>query len=94
MSLMSRLSAVFSRTSTERHRTEDDVPVDQAQAGSRVTGGGPDVGTMDKNSTTGGTESGEFVGRAGSDETGDVGVSGAEARGDRADGATGAARPE
>jgi hypothetical protein len=50
---------------------------------------------MDENSTTGTTESGEFVGRAGSDETGDVGLSGGEARsGGPIEGRTGAARDE
>lgn len=90
------LSAVRRDRDAPPLRGEDDAPVDPAH-GSRETGGAapedaPD--TMDANSTTGTTQSGEFVGRAGSDEPGDVGLSGAEARGEVADGETGAARPE
>jgi hypothetical protein len=77
-----------------RRRGEQDAPTDPAH-GTRETGGRPDVDSMDRNSTTGTTPSGTYVGRAGSDETGDVGTSGAEARsGRRADGRTGAARDE
>lgn len=95
MSFLQRLQDRFSRDRTARRRGESDAPADLANAGSRETGGGSDVDSMDKNSTTGTTESGEFVGRAGSDETGDVGLSGGEARtGHRADGRTGAARDE
>jgi hypothetical protein len=93
MGFLQRMKSVLRGDPAARRTGEDDAPVDQAMATSRETGGGDDPGTMDKNSTTGTTESGEFVGRAGSDETGDVGLSGAEARGDEADGATGAARP-
>ncbi len=75
-----------------RSRGEGDAPADPANAGARATGGGSEVDSMDQNSTTGTSESDTFVGRAGSDETGDVGLSGAEARGDVADGRTGAAR--
>jgi hypothetical protein len=50
---------------------------------------------MDSNSTTGTSPNEENVGRPGGDETGDVGLSGGEARsGHRADGRTGAARDE
>ena len=93
---MDRITALFDRDrdpEVER-RGEQDAPVDPAN-GSRETGGVPQPGTMDQNSTTGTTPSEEFVGRAGSDETGDVGLSGGEARtGERADGRTGAARDE
>jgi len=69
--------------------------MEPGNAGARPEGGEPMPGTMDANSTTGTTPNGEFVGRAGSDETGDVGLSGGEARtGHRADGRTGAARDE
>ncbi|GAA5142767.1 hypothetical protein GCM10023340_06780 [Nocardioides marinquilinus] len=96
MSYLQRVLSKLRGTPAAERTGEDDAQVDRAMATSRETGGAdaehaPD--TMDKNSTTGTTESGEFVGRAGSDETGDVGLSGAEARGDEADGATGAARP-
>ena len=76
-------------------RSELDVPADSANAGSRETGGGPDIGTMDTNSTTGTTHSQDFVGRAGSDETGDVGMSGGEGRaGKPQSGRIGAARDD
>ncbi len=94
MTFLERLSGLVRRDRTARQRGEHDAPQDLAN-GSRDTGGGSDVDSMDRNSTTGTTQSGEFVGRAGSDETGDVGLSGGEARtGERADGRTGAARDE
>jgi hypothetical protein len=94
MGLIQRLTGLFSRDERVRLRGEDDAPTDPAH-GSRETGGGSDVDSMDANSTTGTTDSGTFVGRAGSDETGDVGPSGAERRsGQQADGRTGAARDE
>lgn len=93
MALLEKLSSFLRRDRTARQRGEADAPA--RDAGSRETGGDPDVDTMDRNSTTGTSESGEFVGRVGSDETGDVGLSGGEARtGQRADGRTGAARDE
>ena len=92
MTWIKRLTRFVSRDQRMRERGEQDAPTDPAH-GSRETGGGSDVESMDVNSTTGTTSSGSFVGRAGSDETGDVGLSGAEARsGERADGHTGAAR--
>ena len=95
MAVLEKVKAWFVRDRTARRRGERDAPADPANAGARDTGGGSDVDSMDRNSTTGTTESGEFVGRAGGDETGDVGLSGGEARtGHRADGRTGAARDE
>jgi hypothetical protein len=95
MSILHRLKSFIARDKVARQRGEQDGPADIAQAGSRDTGGGPISDTMDRNSTTGTSESGEFVGRVGGDETGDVGLSGGEARtGHRADGRTGAARDE
>src|SRR3954467_8314225 len=44
--------------------------------------GRPDVSTQDAHSSTGTTSHETFVGRAGGDESGGVGRSGAEARGD------------
>ena len=82
MNLISRVVRLVSRDRAMRQRGEDDAPTDPLH-GTRATGGGSDVDTMDANSTTGTTESGTFVGRAGGDETGDVGISGAEARSGR-----------
>ncbi len=94
MAIGQLLKNLFVRDREMRRRGESDAPTDPAH-GTRPVGGGPDVGTMDKNSTTGTTQSDEYVGRAGGDETGDVGLSGGEARsGHRADGRTGAARDE
>ena len=94
MSWTQKLTELFSRDRSMRDRGEQDAPTDPAH-GTRATGGGPDVGTMDKHSTTGTTSSETFVGRAGGHETGDVGLSGGEARaGDPQDGRTGAARDE
>ena len=59
---------------------EGDEPVDTATVGTRATGGEEDEGSQNPNATTGTTPNEEFVGRASSDETGDVGQSGAEKR--------------
>jgi hypothetical protein len=94
MGLIQKLTGLVSRDRRMRRRGEEDAPTDPAH-GSRETGGGPDVGTMDKNSSTGTTDNETYVGRAGGDETGDVGLSGGEARtGGPIDGHTGAARDE
>jgi len=94
MGWIQKLAELVSNDRGTRRRGEADAPTDPAN-GSRETGGGPDVGTMDKHSTTGTTSSDTFVGRAGGDETGDVGLSGGEARaGGQIDGRTGAARDE
>ena len=95
MGLLRRIGTLVSRDREARRRGEQDAPEEPGNAGARPEGGEPMPGTMDANSTTGTTPNGEFVGRAGSDETGDVGLSGGEARtGQRADGRTGAARDE
>ncbi len=63
------------RDRTARRRGEMDAPA--MNAGPRKTGGtDADLGTQDKHSTTGATESGEFVGRAGGDEAGEDGAEG------------------
>ena len=94
MGWIQKLTELVSSDRRAGERGENDAPTDPAN-GSRETGGGPDVGTMDKNSTTGTTSSETFVGRAGGDETGDVGLSGGEARtGGEVGGHTGAARDE
>jgi hypothetical protein len=95
MSFIERLRSLVGRDRTARRRGERDAPAHFANAGADETGGGSDVDSMDRNSTTGTTQNDEFVGRAGGDETGDVGLSGGEARtGHRAEGRTGAARDE
>jgi hypothetical protein len=93
---MDRLAGLYGRGNDvgTRRRGEGDAHTDPDN-GSRATGGVPQPGAMDQNSTTGTTPSEEFVGRAGGDETGDVGLSGGEGRtGNIADGRTGAARDE
>ena len=91
MNLLKKLSGLVERDRTARRRGEEDAPAHNA--GPRATGGAPQAGATDANSTTGTTPNEEFVGRAGGDETGDVGLSGGEARsGQRPDGHTGAAR--
>jgi len=61
-------------------RSESDVPLDDAVANSRQTGGDEPNGEPDTHSTTGTTDSGEFVGRVAGQDATDVGESGAEAR--------------
>ncbi len=63
-----------------RKKPETDVPMDTAVASSRDQGGVSDPRFPDRNSTTGTTPSGEFVGRASGDDPGDVEPSGAERR--------------
>ena len=68
--------------------TEKDVPVDEATAASRATGGHQDDTedhteddvTGDAQGTTGTGESGEFVGRVSGQDEGYAGLTGAEAR--------------
>lgn len=60
--------------------TEQDVPVDEATAASRATGGDDDETGGDSESTTGTGESGEFVGRVSGQDEGYAGLTGAEAR--------------
>lgn len=94
MGLMDRISGLFGHDRAMRRRGELDAPTDPDH-GTRPTGGVDQPDVMDRNSSTGTTPNEEYVGRAGGDETGDVGLSGGEARtGERADGRTGAARDE
>jgi hypothetical protein len=60
--------------------TESDVPNDPHVANTRRTGGRQTDGEQDKHSTTGTTESGEFVGRVTGEDAGDGQESGAEKR--------------
>lgn len=59
---------------------EDDVARDDGQALSRATGGVPDPDAPDQGSTTGTTDSGEFVGRVAGQDVGYAGETGAERR--------------
>ena len=94
MGWIQKLFASMSRDRRMRARGEQDAPTDPAH-GTRETGGGPDIGTADKNSSTGTTTNQTYVGRAGGDEAGDAGLSGGEARsGSPVEGRTGAARDE
>jgi len=77
-----RIAALFSRKRAARSQGEDDAPTEPGTDAARPTGGGSDVDTQDTHSTTGTTSNDTYVGRAGSDEAGDAGLSGAQARGD------------
>lgn len=65
-------------------RPESDVPLDDAVANSRETGGDRPDGEQDTHSTTGTTENEEFVGRVAGQDATDVGETGAEARAEAA----------
>lgn len=67
-----------------RKKPETDVPLDTAVASSRARGGVPDAAAPDQGSTTGTTQSGEFVGRLAGDDPGEFGESGAERRAEAA----------
>lgn len=89
-----KVATLFTRNRPAAREGEEDAPTEPGTDAARPTGGGSDVATQDSHSTTGTTSSETFVGRAGSDETGDTGVSGAEARGDGDLDHQGAARRE
>jgi hypothetical protein len=74
-----RAPAGIARRMERRFDREDDVDTDPQVANSRATGGGPDEGG-DAESTTGTGASEEFVGRAGGQDAGFAGETGAEAR--------------
>jgi len=76
-----KIAGLFSAGRTTRRTGEDDAPTQRGTDAVRPTGGGSDAGTQDANSSTGTTQNETFVGRAGGDESGDTGMSGAEARG-------------
>jgi hypothetical protein len=65
---------------TDPRPGEDDTQRDDDQALSRATGGVPDPEQPDQGSTTGTTESGEFVGRVAGQDVGYAGETGAEKR--------------
>ncbi len=65
---------------TEGSDTEKDVPVDDATASSRTTGGDEDAAGPDHEGTTGTGENEEFVGRVSGRDEGYAGLTGAEAR--------------
>jgi hypothetical protein len=64
-----------------KYEREDDVATDRQVANSRATGGGDATGG-DAESTTGTGISEEFVGRAGGQDEGYAGETGADARSD------------
>lgn len=61
-------------------KAESDVEADDARADSRATGGVPDPDKPDQGSTTGTTETGEYVGRVAGQDVGYAGETGAERR--------------
>ena len=65
---------------TDPRPHEDDVDPDDAQALSRATGGVDDPSAPDQGSTTGTTESEEFVGRVSGQDVGYAGETGGERR--------------
>jgi hypothetical protein len=68
-------------------KSESDTSSDDHVAGSRATGGVANPDAPDQASTTGTTPTPEYVGRiAGTDDPGDVGESGAEARAEAGEG--------
>jgi hypothetical protein len=94
MTALQRLAGLLRRDRSARTRAEQDAPGDPATSRSRPTGGNTVAPGQDRHSTTGATESGEYVGRAGGDEAGDTGRTGGEARSGHEPGAgDGAARP-
>jgi hypothetical protein len=89
-----KIADLFSADRSARRTGEDDAPTQTGTQAARPTGGGSDADTLDANSSTGTTANDTFVGRAGGDESGDTGTSGAEARGDGDLDQQGAARRE
>jgi len=89
-----KIAGLLAADRSARRTGEDDAPTQAGTDAARPTGGGSDVDSQDANSSTGTTENDTFVGRAGGDESGDTGISGAEARGDGDLDQQGAARRE
>lgn len=79
MGWLQDLTGRLGRDRRMRERGEDDAPTDPAH-GTRGTGGEPQAGRMDQNSTTGTTPNDTYVGQPSGDETADTGLSGGEAR--------------
>jgi hypothetical protein len=63
---------------------EDDVAADPQLAASRATGGTDDQNEPDQASTTGTSDTPEYVGRIAGDDVGYAGETGAERRAERA----------
>jgi hypothetical protein len=80
MSVLTRLRDRLRKNRAGRKLGESDAPADTGAAQTRATGGTPQPGAPDAHSTTGSTPSGTFVGRAGGDDPGSAGQTGAEAR--------------
>ena len=89
-----KLASLVARNRQARREGEGDAPTDAGEVTTRPVGGGSDAPTQDAHSSTGTTSHETFVGRTGGDESGDVGLSGAEARGDGDLDHQGAARRE
>ena len=93
MGALKRVVDAVKRRPQAQRLAEEDAPADLGSARTRATGGVPQSGAQNPDATTGTTPNETFVGRAGADETLDPGRTGAEARGDVADGrGEGAAR--
>lgn len=92
--MLGKLLDRFRKDRRARREGEWDAPAQMGDPVSRATGGGSDAGTQDAHSTTGTTSNETYVGRVSGDESGDVGMSGSEARGDEDIDEQGAARRE
>ena len=93
MGALRRMVDAVRRRPQAQRLAEEDAPADLGSARTRATGGVPQPGTQNRDATTGTTPNETFVGRAGADESLDSGRTGAEVRGDAADGrGEGAAR--
>ncbi len=74
------LDALRDKLTHRKPRPESDAPGDTGVASSRDGGGVPQPDAPDPNSTTGTTPPEEFVGRAGGQDVGYAGETGAERR--------------
>ena len=93
MGALRRVVDAVRRRPQAQRLAEDDAPADLGASRTRATGGVEQPVAQNPDATTGTTPNQTFVGRAGADETADTGLTGAEARGDAADGrGEGAAR--
>jgi len=80
MSWWSKLKGGLSAKRQGHELGQDDAPADTGVAASRPQGGDPGHQAGDRHSTTGTTPTETFVGRAGGDDLGYAGQTGAEAR--------------
>jgi hypothetical protein len=82
--VLTRIRELWRKDREGRKLGESDAPAEAGTARTRATGGAPQPDAPDTHSTTGSTPSDTFVGRAGGDDPGSVGQTGAEARADAA----------